>query len=362
MKILKLAAITILSFAVGCGGEAEPETKQLEEEKPKKTFPVEVMEVGPGEIRRSLRSQSRLESKRTALISPQVSGRIESKFMEEGMVVHEGDLLIQLSTPPGVQIEMERLALKIEQSELKLKRQKNLKQKAPAAISDVTLEQSELELKGLVLDLSKQKEEADFRSIKAPFSGALNSVKGDIGQQVSPSTTLAKLHDLSELRISVDTTEARLQELKLDQKVWVTLLSDQSQAEGRVAHLPSAIDESTGSGKVIVRLKDKPEHWLAGAFVIVEFQMELIQADLVIPKKYISYKQNRPYVWIATKKENHFIAKQVYIEIGEKDEDLAVITSGLHPGNKLIVEGLRGLREGMRLEPKPIPSEKVTSP
>lgn len=348
MKMIKFLGILFLLCLYGCGNQAEPE-KQPEKPVEKKTFPVEVIKVGPGEIRRTLRSQSRLESKRTALISPQVSGRIEAEFMEEGMTVKEGALLIQLSTPPGVQIEMERLALKIDQSQLKLQRQKNLREKAPAAISDSTIEQTELELKGLMLDLSKQKEEANYRHIKAPFSGALNSVKGDIGQQVGPSTTLAKLHDLSELRISVDTTEARLHELKLGQKVMVTLLSDQSQAEGKVAHLPSAIDQNSGSGKVIVRLKNKPDHWLAGAFVIVEFQMDLIKGDIVIPKKYISYKQNRPYVWIASKKGEFPTAKQVFIEVGEKDEDYAVITSGLSTGHQLITEGLKGLREGMRL-------------
>jgi RND family efflux transporter MFP subunit len=361
MKTIRFFSIVLILAIIGCGEKTEP-TKKEDEDKVKKNFPVEFIEVGPGEIRRALQSQARLESKRMALISPQVSGRIESELMEEGMTVQEGDLLIQLSTPPGVHFEMERLALRIEQSELKLQRQKNLKKKAPAAISDATIEQTELELKGLILDLSKEKEEAEYRSIKAPFAGALDSVKGDIGQQVGPSTVLAKLHDLSELRISVDTTEARLQELRLGQKVLITLLSDQSQAEGQVAHLPSAINESSGSGKVIVKLKEHPKHWLAGAFVIVEFQMDLIKANLVIPKKYISYKQNRPYVWIATQKDDNSVAKQVFIEIGDKDENLAVITSGLKTNDKLIVEGLKGMREGMRLELRAHEEEGSSAP
>lgn len=338
----------------GCG-ESEKELTEAkalaekEAELEKKSFPVVLSKVGPGEIRRVLKSQARLESRKVAHISPLVAGKIEERFMEEGLVVEKGDVLVELSTPPGFEIDMQRLELKIAQSTLKLNREKNLKKKAPAAIADTVIEQSELQLKELQLDLSKRKEEQAYRSIKAPFGGALDAVQGDIGQQVGTGTVLAKLHDMSELRISVDTTEARLQELKLDQKVYLTLLSDQSHAEGRVALIPSSINQETGSGKVIVKLKERPKHWLAGAFVIVEFQMDLIKGDIVIDKNLIAYKQNRPYVWLAVEKDDVLVAKQVWVKVGQKDDDKAVILEGLIVNGKLITDGLKGMREGMRL-------------
>lgn len=350
----KLIFIFITLLLCGCG-ESEKELAEAkalaekEAEKEKKSFPIVIEEVGPGEIRRVLKSQARLESRKVAHISPQVAGKIEERLMEEGLVVKEGDILVKLSTPPGAEIDMQRIELKISQSSLKLSREKNLKKKAPAAIADTVIEQTELQLKELQLDLSKRKEEQALRTIKAPFDGALDSVQGDIGQQVGTGTVLAKLHDMSELRISVDTTEARLQELRLHQKVYLTLLSDQSQAEGQVALIPSSINQDTGSGKVIVKLKNRPKHWLAGAFVIVEFQMDLIKGDIVIDKNLIAYKQNRPYVWLAVEKEGTLIAKQVWIKIGQKDEGKAIITEGLILNDKLMIDGLKGMREGMRV-------------
>jgi len=343
----------MLLLIIGCGksnlDNVSEKTSANVISEEKKSFPVVIETVGPGEIRRVLKSQARLESKRIAHISSLVAGRIEARFMEEGLVVKAGDILVELSTPPGFDIEMQRLELNIEQSLLKLKREKNLKEKAPAAIADTMIEQTELQLKELQLDLAKKKEEHSYRVIKAPFDGALDSVQGDIGQQISNGTILAKLHDMSELRILVDTTEARMQELKLGQKVSLTLLSDQSQAEGEVALIPSSINHETGSGKVIVKLTDRPSHWLSGAFVIVEFQMELLKGDIAINKSLVAYKQNRPYVWAVDSKNGELVAKQVWVKLGEKDEDRVVITEGLIAGDRLIIDGLKGMREGLKL-------------
>lgn len=357
MKKYWIVALVSSLGLVGCwdssSKDSESTTKEEQSEKPKKVFPVQVEQVGPGELRRVLKSQARLESKRVANVSPLVSGRIENRWMEEGMIVDQGSRLIQLTTPPGVEIEMQRLELKIEQSELKLSRQKNLKERAPAAVADTTIEQAEMQLKELQLDLAKKREEADCRMIEAPFKGALNQVTGDIGQQVNTGTVLAKLHDLSELRISVDTTESRLHELSLNQVVRLTLLSDGSEAEGRISLIPSTIDEKTGSGKVIVTLKDRPDHWLAGAFVLMEFQMDIIEGDVVIEKRFIAYQQNRPYVWVAESKDEEVISKQAWVSVGYKDEEKAIITEGLLAGDQLIVSGLNGMREGMRLKLTP---------
>lgn len=332
---------------IGCG---QQEQKKENEHEEKVLFPVVCQDALPGKIHHILNSQGRLETRRIAHISPEVDGRISSIVMEEGMIVKEGDLLVQLSTPPGVDLDMKRFQLQIDQNLLTLKRQETLRSKAPAAISKSDIEATKLQVNELKLDLNKLQEMARYRSIRAPFDGALMSVQGEIGQQVGRGTLLARLHNLDEYRLSVDIPESRLHQIKLNQKIDLQLLSDGSRGSGRVSFLPSSIDENRGSGKVLVSIKQKPLHWKIGAFVMLQFQMDLIEGDIVIDKSIIAYKQNRPYVWIAQKKDDGYLSKRVWVKEGKKDSENVIILEGLSKGDKVIVKGLRGMREGLRLK------------
>lgn len=199
-----------------------------------------------------LNASGYVTARRTATVSAEIMGRIESVLVEEGMVVQEGQVLAQIDhTLAKVDWELSRaqvdaisqrlsaLELEREEAERVLNRLKSLDQQQftnEAAITRATVNKQKLEAEIAAakadqrvgqLAANRQKKLLDKHTLRAPFSGVVTQKNAQPGEIIAPSsagggftrTGICTLVDMKSLEIEVDVNEAYIGRVFENQKV-----------------------------------------------------------------------------------------------------------------------------------------------
>jgi multidrug efflux pump subunit AcrA (membrane-fusion protein) len=132
----------------------------------------------------------------------------------------------------------------------------------------------------------------------------------------------------------------------------VRALSDDSKATGTVASIPGAIDTDKGTGQVVIDTTAPPSTWRPGGFATARLVLKESAGDVVLPRDKVLYEENRPYCWLAETRDGKLVARRAWVDLGAGDETRLIITKGVQPGDQVIVEGLLGVSDGVRIEIK----------
>jgi multidrug efflux pump subunit AcrA (membrane-fusion protein) len=140
--------------------------------------------------------------------------------------------------------------------------------------------------------------------------------------------------------------------------VTITAIADSVKADGKIAKLPEAIDPTKGSGRVIVDITDPPKSWRPGGFVAAQLIMGETIGELILPRNAVLYRENRPYCWVAEEHQETLVVRRAWLDLGPGDGTSLVITKGIIAGDRVVVEGMSGLSDGI---PVSIRDEKIAS-
>jgi RND family efflux transporter MFP subunit len=217
----------------------------------------------------------------------------------------------------------------------------------------------------LEVELYRRREAS--RVITAPFAGVLlmppstaaaNTQTVIAGQQVAEGNQVAELLDISRFRLSLDLPEPNLRRLAVDQSVTIAAIADGVEAKGRISALPEAIDPTKGSGRVFVDITEPPKSWRPGGFVAANLVLGETEAALVLPRDAVLYRENRPYAWIAEEHDGVLVVRRAWLDLGAGDDRSLVVTKGVMMGDKVVIEGMSGLSDGV---PVAIRDEKTAA-
>ena len=74
---------------------------------------------------------------------------------------------------------------------------------------------------------------------------------------------------------------------------------------------------------------------------------------IVVPLELIQQQvDGQKFMYVAENKDNQWSAKKVIVTTGESTEGKTVVTSGLQPGDKIIVKGARSITQGQLIAPE----------
>jgi membrane fusion protein (multidrug efflux system) len=192
-------------------------------------------------------------------------------------------------------------------------------------------------------------------SINAPFDGVVGRLPNHQGSVVQKVETLTTLSDNSMMQVYFNVPEARYLEYKsanLDQhkddaKVELVL------ANGNKFNQPGKLgaigaDFNAGTGNVAFRADfPNPErllrHGQTGTVLISQVQKDAI----VIPQQATFEVLNKRYVFVVDKDD---VAHQREIVIQNEWEELFVVKTGVGVNDKIVIEGVRLVRDGDKVE------------
>ncbi len=328
-------------------------------------IPVRTMVAEAGTVMESLSVQGRLEVWRQEILSTPVAGIIREFPSLPDQLIHEGELILRLDPPLNEAEEIIQAGIKLERANRSLERLKYLSINAPVTVSATDLEMAEDAASDAKHALELLTSRADKRIIKAPFTGVLVKFQGVVGDSIAEGTKFAEMLDISRYRIRLELPETSLRRLRLEQPVEVRALIDDAVAIGTVASIPAAIDSEKGTGQVVIDTRMPPVSWRPGGFATARLVLQETKGDVVVPRDKVFYKDNKAYCWSVDNSGEHAVAKRTWVTTGATDEKSIIIEKGIKTGDHIIVEGVAGLSDGVRIQvekDEPDSDDKKTKP
>jgi membrane fusion protein (multidrug efflux system) len=114
------------------------------------------------------------------------------------------------------------------------------------------------------------------------------------------------------------------------------------------------IDTTTGTLAMQVKFPNPELVVRPGQYGRARFQFDLRRSALLIPQRAVQELQNI-YSVAVVGSDNKVSFRNV--QVGPREGSLWVIEKGLNPGERVVVEGIQRLREGVVVTPKPVAAE-----
>jgi len=300
---------------------------------------VQVADIRTAMLKTDIDAFGRVEQPEAQLaaISSRIGGRVDKLYVQyTGEKVKNGQPVADIYSP--------EVATAIEEYRLALDNRNGLHQSDDTyarsqADALVNASQHRLELWGIS---SKQIEApasagTPHVTIFAYASGTVVDRKVTQGQYVNAGDTLFTVADLSQVWIKADVYEEQLPQIRSGQQVDITgeSLSNQT-LHGHVDFIEPSANPQTRTVSVHVHVANPSMRLLPGMFVNATFISRAAQPSVVVPRSAVLDTGTRKIVYVAHP-DGVFEAREV--AVGAPSDDLFPVTSGLQPGEKVVLNG-----------------------
>jgi RND family efflux transporter MFP subunit len=328
-----------------------------------------------------LNASGYVTARRQATVSSKFTGRVMEVLIEEGMEVDEGQVLARLddsnlrpalalaeaqlvSAQRGVaetdallteaHLNFERTTRLVERqlaSESELDRSRALARSLEAQLER---KQADAEVAARQVDIYRQQIEDTI--IRAPFTGVVVAKNAQPGEMISPvsagggftRTGIGTIVDMASLEIEIDVNEAYINRVEPGQAVVATLdaYPDWKIPSHVIAIIPTA-DRQRATVEVRVGFDALDPRILPDMGVKVAFQDtagedQAAPAGVLVPDAAIRREQGRDYLFVV----RDGVAERRAVALGGSRDGGVVVTSGLQPGERVVLNAPADLRDG----------------
>jgi membrane fusion protein (multidrug efflux system) len=198
-----------------------------------------------------------------------------------------------------------------------------------------------------------------YCTITAPIDGMIGQRLVSVGNLVGRGepTLLATLSALDPLRVSFGLSEAEY--LKLTRRMGKSanspvpidlILADGTvfPHKGKVTFAERAVDEKTGTLTVVAEFRNPEGIIRPGQFARVRGAIDTVPNATLIPQLAVMEEQSARTVYVV-ESDNKVALRTVVL--GDRYENLVIVTEGVKPGERVITEGVQKVRAGMVVTP-----------
>lgn len=310
----------------------------------------------------------RVEAAETVELRPRVSGYIQEVAFEEGELVEQGDLLFQIDPRPyqarvgAAQAELAQARSQLAQAGSEAERARVLLGRQ--AISQEVHDQRQAALNNAraMVDaaeaaLDTAELDLEYTRITAPVSGRAGRAlitRGNLANaDQSLLTTLVTINPIH-VYFEADERAAFASQSLLangESSLKIELGGDQQrQYTGTLDFIDNRLNPSTGTLQFRALLANADGRIRPGEFARVELPVSSLEQALLVDRKAILTDQDRRYVYVIDKDNR---AERRQVATGRQMGEQVVITEGLSPGDRVIVNGVQKVFfPGMEVSPQ----------
>ncbi|MDR5015327.1 efflux RND transporter periplasmic adaptor subunit [Aeromonas veronii] len=291
----------------------------------------------------TLKLVGKLAANRSVIISPEVTGRIVKIAVQSGQSVAKGETLITLDAGKQ-QAELAEQSASLRDENRKLSDMRKLV--ARGAVTQSELEGQEATVAQVQARLDAARYELSLRILQAPFAGTVSLIDLSEGALVNSGDTLLHLDELDKLRLDLAVPERYLSLLRPGMAVTATSTAwPDQQFNGTLTTLDSRISNDTQNIKARVMIPHGNGQLRPGMLLNVELALPAQQLTL-IPAQSVEYAGEQRFVY---RLEADGRVKRVPVVLGETEGETVWVTEGLKVGDRIVVEGLVNLRDGVQV-------------
>ena len=285
-----------------------------------------------------------VEPNRIVTIASEVSGRIERIPLEEGCKVHVGDLLIKLNTDL-ILPEFESAKAQVGRDQIEFDRMTNLAKENATTQRDLDNATSQLAISKARLEGIRARLERT--SILAPTDGVLNDLIVEEGEYVDPGNPVAQVVDTDTVKVVVEIPERDVAFFSVGKKAEI-FANSKGRAEslvGTITFISELADPRTRSTRTEITLSNERRLLRSGQIVHVRLTRRILKDAILIPLLAVIPMEDSKAVYVVNSSQ----AMRRDVELGIIKGDQVQITSGLEPGDKLIIAGHRFVAPGQKV-------------
>lgn len=316
-------------------------------------------------------------------IRPKIDGYMERMYVDEGATVRKGQPLFRISAPQYEQeVRTAQANIKIAQAEVDAARmqvnkvrplvEKDIISHFELESAEYTLEAKQAALAQARATLANARTNLGYTSITSPVNGVVGTIPYKIGSLVSsntvePLTTVSNIgkiyayfsiNEKQALNFSKITKGATVQErLKTIPPVSL-ILSNGSEfpQKGRIETASGLINTETGSVSVRATFSNPGNVVRSGSSGIVRIP-RTVDSAILVPQKATYEVQGKKFVYIV---ESTGTVRSAEIKVMENSNgQYFVVEEGLRPNDKIVLEGVAGLKEGAPIKPREVNTDSV---
>ncbi len=345
------------------------------------------MVVKPAPVTLTTELPGRISAMETSDVRPQVSGVVRSRLFQEGGIVHAGQVLYVIEDAPyratelNARGQLANAQASIASTQLQSQRYHQLL--AANAVSrqdsdnaDASAAQARASVVTARGSLLSAQVNLGFTRVRAPISGRIGRSLFTPGALVQTGQTdaLATIQRLDSVYVDVTQSAAQLLDLKAalnagsvskasPESARVQLVLPNGEIypiEGRLQFTDVTVDQNTGSVTLRATFANPKAMLLPGLFVRARI-VEGVQAQaLLVPQVGIARNERGQAIALVLGADN--VVQQRIVTTGQTVGNSWLVTSGLQPGDRVIVEGLVGVMPGIKVTPHPASANPPPGP
>jgi multidrug efflux system membrane fusion protein len=343
-------------------------------------MPVRVVRAERRDLAVHLKAIGTVTPLNTVTVQSRVEGQLLRIAFEEGQRVEQGQLLAEID-PESYRIRLAQAEGQQRQNQAQLETARGDLERIQQLYAKGLVTSQEMEgQQALVREregaLAADQAAVDnarlqlaYTKIEAPIAGRTGLRRVDVGNLVRANNTEGLVTITQTRPISVMSTVPEvdlpkvIEPLRAGEKLTVEAW-DRSErnllASGFLTTVDNQIDLATGTLKIKAEFPNEDESLFPNQFVNIRLKVRTLKDAVIIPSAAVQFGSRGTYVYVVNDK-NKATVRDIVLGAAEGLEQ--AVTSGLNPGDAVVLEGIDRLREGRDVilvenNPAPAPAAK----
>ncbi|MDE4539088.1 efflux RND transporter periplasmic adaptor subunit [Pseudomonas sp. ITEM 17296] len=302
----------------------------------------------PVDLARQRFASGELEAVNQVQVAAEVAGRITHIAFASGQAVRAGQLLVQLNDAPE---QAQRVQLRAKLRNAQVAAQRASKLRALNAVSQELLDNASTAVDVAAGELQHVEALIAQKAIRAPFAGNVGIRRVHQGQYLGAGEAIASLTDTRQLHVNFSLSEQAAPEVTVGQLLELTVDAVRGRAfQARVVAVDPLVSKSR-LVQVQAALPNLDGQLQPGMYAGVRLPAAQPSRVLAVPETAITYTAYGQTVFIARQDQQGVISvNRVPVTTGERWQGRVEVTSGLAPGDRVVVSGQLKLSDGMQVE------------
>ncbi len=347
-------------------------------------IPVSVATVAEHQVNAWDEFSGRLEAVERVDIRSRVAGAVQAVHFREGALVKKGDLLLTIDPAPyAADVDRAEAQLAAAQARASYAASENERAKrlwderaiAQRELDDRvnTLRESEANLRAAQAALQSTRLSLGYTQVRAPVSGRVGKLEVTVGNLVAAgpgAPVLTTLVSISPIYASFDADEGIVARALKDtqgkdgagdiralEKIPVqmgTSASTDTPFTGKLQLVDNQVDARSGTVRVRAVFDNKDGSLMPGQFARLRMGQAKAESALLVSERAIGTDQDKKFVMVVGA-DNTIAYREV--TLGGAYNGLRIVSKGLKPGEKLVVNGLQRVRPGALIAPQEVPMD-----
>ncbi len=288
-------------------------------------------------------------------------GYLQDIYVDEGQLVKKGQLMFRIM-PLIYEAEAQKAKAEAEYAEIEYRNTKTLADKNIVSKNELAMAKANLDKAKAELQLAKV--HLSFTEIRAPFDGIMDRFQVRKGSLVDEGDLLTHLSDNSKMWVYFNVPETeyleymRQKQMGKQSNVKLKMANNELfDQEGIIETIEADFNNETGNIAFRATFQNPKKLLRHGETGNIEMYVPFRNA-LIIPQKATFEILEKKYVFVVDQNNK---VHQREVKILSEMPELFVVGSGIKPNEKLLIEGIRKVKDGDKITFKFLEPNKVIS-